>query len=133
MPVLYPSIVGLGGRYNLFRPYFKGVVSSWVAGSTSSFSGLSWKIEGNYTGIDTYQLVTFIPQFYAPSTNSYTIDHILTDYYYVNAGGAPLATLPLNPQWVIRPGTVDMYLSLDSLGFPDLYWLDLPPAHTRWY
>lgn len=132
MPVLYPSITGLGGRYLLFRPYIKGVVTSWVAGSTSTLSGTSWRVEGIYTGIDTYQQVTFKSEFLNANTNVYTIDWILTDYFYVNAGGPPLATLSLKPRWRMRPGTVDFYLSLDSLDFPDLYFQDLPPSPAVW-
>lgn len=132
MPVLYPSIGGIGGRYSLFRPYFKGICSSWVAGSITSLASFSWKIEGVYFGTPTYQLMSFKPTFFLPNTNSYTIDHILTDYYYVNAGGPPLPTLAVNAQWVFKPGTIDIYLSLDSLGFPDIYYLDLPPAPRRW-
>lgn len=132
MAVMYPFILGLGGRFSLFRPFFKGVCSTWVSGSTNTLSGYTWKLEGVYTGITTYQQVTFLPNFFNPNTNHYTIDHILTDYFYVNVPGGPLPTLPLRPAWKFKPGTQDLYLSLDSLVFPDWYYLDLPPSPTVW-
>jgi hypothetical protein len=129
---MYPSIIGMGGQFSLFRPYFKGVASSWVSGAVSTLAGTTWRLEGTYTGIDTYQEATLKPQFFAPNTNTYTPDWILSDYYYVNVPGPPLTTLPLNIKFVFKPGTYDIYLSIDSLNFPDWYFLDLPPSPTVW-
>lgn len=133
MAVLYPSIGGLGGRFTLHRPYLAGVVCSWVHGSVTTLVDTTWTIEGVYTGITTDQVMTFKPEFFNWNSNRYTIDWVLSDYYYVNHPGGPLATLPLNPQIHFRPGSRRLYLSLDSLGFPDLYYLDLPPAPDGWW
>jgi hypothetical protein len=116
----------------LFRPYIKGVACSWVSGSVSVLSGNTWTITGVYTGVTTYQLMTFKPEFFAPNTNRYTLDWVLEDYYYVNVPGGPLATLPIDAALFVRPGTADIYLSLDSLNFPDWYYVDLPPSPTAW-
>jgi hypothetical protein len=129
---LYPAILGLYDKMILFRPYFKGVACTWVAGSTASLTGSTWDIRGVYTGIVTHQIMTFKPNFFAPNTNRYTLDFILSDYYYVNEPGPPLATLPIDAALIFKPGTIDLYLSLDSLNFPDWYYLDLPPSPAVW-
>jgi len=129
---LYPSILGLYTKMRLFRPYFKGIACTWVHGSTSSLVGTTWDIVGVYTGITTHQVMTFKPEFFTPNTNNYTLDWILSDYYYVNDPGPPLATLPIDSALIFKPGTPDIYLSLDSLNFPDWYYLDLPYSPTAW-
>jgi hypothetical protein len=130
---LYPSIVGLGGRYTLHRPYIAGIACSWVSGSVGVLSGYTWQITGVYFGTTTYQQMTFKPSFFDWNSNKKTVDFILTDYFYVNVPGGPLATLPLHAQWVRRPATFGTYLSLDSLGFPDIFYLDLPPSPSGWW
>jgi hypothetical protein len=133
MANMYPSIAGLGGHFFVHRPYIKGIACTWVHGATSVLSGYTWTITGVYTGITTYQLMTFKPEFFDWNSNKKTIDHLLTDYYYVNVPGGPLATLSLNPQLLYKPDTFDLYLSLDSLRFTDWYYLELPASPDGWW
>lgn len=116
----------------MFRPYIYGFVTSWVADSISIFSDHTWVVDGVISGINTYQLVTFRPEFLTEHTNHLTFDHILSNYYYVNVPGGPLATLPVNLRYHRRPSNGHLYMSIDSLGFSDLYYLDLPPYPTAW-
>lgn len=116
----------------MYRPYVYGFVSSWVANSEQFFDGETWRITGVYGGITTYQQVTFRSEFMSEYTNHLTFDHILSDYYYLNVPGAPLPTLAVNLRIVRQPSSNHNYFSIDSLGFPDLYWLTLPPYPTAW-
>jgi hypothetical protein len=117
----------------MLRHYFKGVVTSWVSGSTLTLTGDVLRVQGVYTGITTYQEYVFYHNFLAPSSNRYTPDHFILDHYYVNLPSPThINPLPINIQIKRRPGTYDQYLSIDSLNFPDLYWLDLPQIAPKW-
>jgi hypothetical protein len=116
----------------LFRPYIKGIAVTWVPGSTIVPVTDGWDVVGVYTGITTHQRVTLKHEFYVPSTNRYTLDWVICDYWYKNDPAAPFGTLPIDSALIIKPGTVEQYLSLDSLNFPDWYYLDLPPCPTSW-
>lgn len=132
MANLSPGILGLYTEMRLFRPYLKGIAVSWVSGSTIVPLTYGWDVVGVYTGITTHQRVTLKHQFYAPNTNAYTLGWIIDDYWYQNDPGAPFGTLYIDSALIFKPGTTDMYLSLDSLNFPDWYYLDLPPAPLHW-
>jgi len=132
MPATF-SFSGLGGKYVVLRHYFKGLVASWVNGATSSFDGHEWRLTGVYTGVTTYQSIFLLPNYVAVSTNRYTPDHMIEDYYYVNEPSPThINPLPINVQVHIQPTTLDYYLSIDSLGFPDLYYLELPQPTPKW-
>jgi len=95
--------------------------------------GNTWRIKGTYTGIDTYEEYVLYPPYLLASSNRYTPDHIILDHYYVNLPStAHINPLPINVQIKFKPGTRDMYLSLDSLGFPDIYYLALPQITPKW-
>jgi len=132
MPSVF-SFSGLGGQFNTLRHYFKGLASSWVHGSTSTLVDNVWRVRGTYFGTDTYQEYVLYAPFLVPSSNRYTPDHIVTDHYYVNLPSTThLNPLPINVRVHVRPDTKDLYLSLDSLGFLDIYYLDLAPYTRKW-
>jgi len=116
----------------LFRPYIKGIAVTWVPSSTIVPVDNGWDIVGIYTGITTHQRVTLKPEFYEPNTNRYTLDWVICDYWYKNDPAPPFGTLPIDSALIIKPGTTEQYLSLDSLNFSDWYYLDLPPCPTSW-
>ena len=123
----------LGGQFRVMRHYIKGLVTSWVNSSTSTLTDNVWRIEGTFLGTDTYEEYVLRDTFLPPSSNRYTPDHIVQDHYYVNLPStAHLNPLPIDVKVHIRPSTKDVYLSLDSLNFPALYYLDLAPYALKW-
>lgn len=127
------TFTGYGGKFAVLRSYIKGVCASWVSGSSSSLTGDIWRVEGIYTGIDTYQDILFYHPFLLASSNRYTPDRAILDYYYVNLPSpVHIPPLPINVGIKRKPGTSHLYLNLDSLGFPDFYYLDLPLLGSYW-
>jgi hypothetical protein len=124
---------GLFGTFVTLRHYFKGLATTWVASSTSTLIDNVWRVEGTYFGTDTYEEYVLYPNFLVPSSNRYTPDHFVTDHYYVNLPSTThLNPLPIDVAIKFKPGTRDMYLSVDSLNFPDWYYLDLPQITPKW-
>jgi hypothetical protein len=123
----------LGGQFCIWRHYFRGICASWVAGSDSSLIDNVWKVQGVFGGVTTYQEFILYPPFLEPSSNRYTPDHVVLDHYYVNLPSmAHINPLPIDVTIRFKPGTRNMYLSLDSLNFPDFYYLDLDPPTPVW-
>lgn len=132
MPAVY-TFTGLGGQFCNIRHYFKGLATSWVSGSVQTLADNVWHIEGVYGGVTTYEEYVLYPPFVLPSSNRYTPDHFILDHYYVNLPSPThINPLPINVQVVFKPGTRDMYLSVDSLNFPDIYYLDLAQISPVW-
>jgi len=127
------SFSGYGGKFAINRGYINGVCASWVNGSTGSLIGNIWRIQGVFGGVTTYQDIEFLPNFLAANTNRYTPDHLVVDCYYVNLPSPThIPPLPINVSLYTDPVTLKVYLNLDSLGFPQLYFLDLPAPPQRW-
>ena len=132
MPSVF-TFSGNGGHFNTLRHYFKGLVSSWVAGSVSTLTDNVWRVEGIYFGTDTYQEYVLYNPFLVPSSNRYTPDHFIVDHYYVNLPSSThINPLPIDVAPHVHPITKELYLSVDSLNFPDLYYLDLLPYDKVW-
>ena len=127
------TFAGYGKDFAVIRNYVRGVAASWVAGSSSSLIGDKWRIQGVFGGINTYQDILFYHPFLAASSNRYTPGFVVLDYYYINLPSlTPINPLPIQVAVKHKPGTRDLYLNLDSLGFPDFYYLDLPQPPQVW-
>ena len=132
MPSVF-SFTGLGGHFAVNRGYIAGVCSSWVSGSTAVLSGDVWRITGVYGGVTTYEEYVFYHNFLQQNTNTYTPDHFVIDHYYINEPSPThINPLPINVKLKYHPITFKLYINIDSLGFPDLYYLDLPSPTPVW-
>ena len=123
----------LGGQFNVLRHYFKGLATTWVAGSVVTQVDNVWRVEGTYFGTDTYEEYVLYNPFLVPSSNRYTPDHFILDHYYVNLPSTVhLNPLPIDVNVRVHPVTKDYYLSVDSLNFADWYYLDFLPYDRPW-
>jgi hypothetical protein len=124
---------GYGPHFAVLRSYVAGISATWVSGASSTLLGQTWRLQGIFGGVTTYQDVLLSAAFLAPSSNRYTPDHLVEDYYYVNLPSTThINPLPINVRVIFSPGSLTPYLDLDSLGFPTRYFLDLTPPPPVW-
>lgn len=131
--VLFGTLLGLGGRFNLLRSYVRGFATDYVPSSVSYLSGRVWQIDttiypGNYP-----RVMEWKPEFFNWNSNTYTVDWIWENFYDSNPGGGHYSTYPLYVEVHRRPSDLALYIGLFSHIYTTIYYMDIPPPPPGWW
>jgi hypothetical protein len=105
------------GRLPVVRSYISAIALQWQANYTILATGNPFVIrENTFGGYQTH--IKLKPEFYAWSSNVYTLDWIFEDWYVTAPGGSPI--IPGQP--------VQFGISTQSNGIPCIYGVWTPSS-----
>lgn len=131
--LLWAPTYANGGQFPLIRSYLKGFVLVWQPGSTVISYGRTSVFEEHVYG--GYRLViTFKDKWWNWSSNQYTPDWIVEDFYAL----APGSSTPINQGSVLVGLGYDeshpsYHISFITGAAPDPIWLSYPPAPPTYW
>lgn len=120
----------IDNRYTLLRSYIKGVGDFAEAGGSIDLNARGFTINAVYAGLSYHTVAVFKPEFWAWSSNTYTPDWIIEDYYnYFDID--PGHRYPINvTQWGVKLSAPFHNWYLSERMYPNAVWysVDLPAA-----
>lgn len=132
MPVGTGSFIP-SGRFAFPRSYVRGIgfdIAGYVV--TSSLNSYYWTKISDPNEVWT---ITVDPRFYPWSSNRWTLDHVVTDFYYTLAPDPTPHPQPYTLQWWTRDDNLSPYLLLQfaAVDFDEFHYVDLPAAPPTYW
>lgn len=132
MPAFNPPSYLPYGRMALNRAYIRGIDILWSPGFSLTVTGdLYSAYDNGYFGGYTFA-IEFKHEFTVPNSNTYTLDWIVNDLYYIPPGGSPVHNLTSTTlSYVVSPSH-GLHLTVQYFGFTTSQFTMLPPLPHYW-
>lgn len=120
--------------FALQRSYIKGVALNGPPGSFWLDTSNPYILQLPVSFLSPILYMRFKPEFNAWSSNTYRGSWIVTDFYGLYPGGAPIDFDRFPMRFIDKPATYNQYLALPLSFFSDYYYADLPAGPPDfWY
>lgn len=131
--VLYGTLLGLGGRFNLLRSYVRGIAMDYPPGSFPLSVGQNWTLQ-TPVSMGNFPRVTILKdEFWNWNSNHYTADWIYDTFYDSNSTGGHFSTYPMHVELHVRPSDGRIYLAFNTHVYAAMFYNDLPPPPPGWW